>query len=174
MYLTIILTVSWSLEYREAVFCKEVWTQNGHGTRWTPSSVCSKCRNASSKENRCRMTFYPTFNAAKWEVPQGWKQTSAVTSHFKWAEAAALAKKKKKRGRLALEASRTSSLSEQTHLWPHLVFFVLMGYFFTANLMSYIRSHQASSVRAIRRQAKGIMIKEGNGSTALLPGAMSH
>lgn len=39
-------------------------------------------------------------------------------------------------------------------LWPHLTcFFLLMDYFFTANLMSYIRSHS-------RRQAKGTMIKE--------------
>lgn len=84
------------------------------------------------------MTFYPTFNAAKW---QGWKQTSAVTSHFKWTEAAALLKE---RGCLALETSRTSSLFEKTHLWPHLFSFFLMGCLFTANLMSYIRAHQAS------------------------------
>lgn len=76
------------------------------------------------------------------KVQQGWKQTSAVTSRFKWTEVAALVKE---RQCLALEASRTSSLFEQTHLWPHLTcFFLLMGYFVTANLMSYIRAHQAS------------------------------
>lgn len=76
------------------------------------------------------------------KVLRGWKQTWTVTSHYNWAEVAALAKE---RGCLALEASRTSSLFEQTHLRPHWTcFLLLMGYFFTANLMSYINSHQAS------------------------------
>lgn len=86
--------------------------------------------------------FIPHLMLVSGKVLQGWTQTSAVTSHFIWAEAAALAKE---RGHLALETSRTSSLLEQTHLWPHLTYFLLlMGYIFTANLMSYIRSHQAS------------------------------
>lgn len=65
----------------------------------------------------------------------------------------------------------TGSFKNTRPLWtnsPHLTYVLLLiGYTFTANLMSYISSHQAS-----RRQAKGSMIKEGSGSTAPLSGAM--
>lgn len=66
--------------------------------------------------------FIPHLMLLSGKVLQGWKQTSAVISHFKWAEVPALAKERC----LALEASRTSSLFEQTHLWPQLTCFFLL------------------------------------------------
>lgn len=110
--------------------------------------------------------FIPHLMLLSGKVLQGWKQTSAVISHFKWAEAPALAKERC----LALEASRASSLFEQTHLWPQLTCFFLL-----ISLLHGWFNELHQGTEASRRQAKGTWLrKEWICSSPSRPNASLH
>lgn len=80
--------------------------------------------------------FIPHLMLLSEKVLQGWKQTSAITSHFTRVQA-----KKEDVLHWTLH-EHPPSLNKLT--CDLIYFFLLKGYFFRANLTSYIRSHEAS------------------------------